>query len=109
MAIIPPAPIAAYFAADGGDSPEAVSRCFTDDATVTDEGDTHRGRLAIAAWKADATTKYSYALEPFSIGTQGDRIVVACHLEGDFLGSPLDLRFIFTVRDDKIAELEIIP
>ncbi len=109
MAIDPPAPIAAYFVADASDSSEAVSRCFANDATVTDEGHTHRGRLAIAAWKADATTKYSYTLEPFSIGFDGDRIVVVCHLEGDFLGSPLDLRFIFRLQDDKIAELEIIP
>jgi hypothetical protein len=109
MAIILPSPIAAYLAADASDSPEAVSRCFADDATVKDEGHTHIGRLAIAEWKADATTKYSYTLEPFSIGAEDDRIVVACHLEGDFLGSPLDLRFIFRLQSDKITELEIIP
>jgi len=109
MTIIFPAPVAAYFAADASDSPEFVSRCFTDDASVKDEGHSHIGRLAIAEWKADAMTKYSYTLEPFSIATEDDRIVVACHLEGDFLGSPLDLRFIFRLQSDKIAELEIIP
>lgn len=109
MAIDLPAPIAAYFQADASDSPEAVACCFTDDATVTDEGRTHCGRLAIADWKADAMTKYSYTLEPVSIGTEGDRIVVACHLEGDFLGSVLDLRFLFRLQGHKIARLEIIP
>ena len=40
-----PKPIAAYFTADKGDG-EAVSRCFTEDAVVKDEGHTHRGRAA---------------------------------------------------------------
>ena len=31
------------------------------------------------------------------------------HLEGDFPGSPLDLRYFFTLDGDKIAALEIIP
>ncbi len=45
-----PKPIAAYFAADGGDG-EAVSQCFTENATVKDEGHTHRGPAAIkTAW-----------------------------------------------------------
>jgi hypothetical protein len=35
--------------------------------------------------------------------------IVACHLEGDFLGSPLDLRFIFRLSGENIAELEIVP
>lgn len=109
MAVILPSPIAAYFAADASDSPEAVSLCFTDDAIVKDEGQTYAGRLAIAEWKADATTKYSYTSEPFSIDAEADHIVVACHLEGDFLGSPLDLRFIFRLHGNKIAKLEIIP
>jgi hypothetical protein len=109
MKIILPSPIAAYFAADANDSAEAVSRCFTDDATVKDEGHTHIGRLAIVEWKADATSKYSYTSEPLSIGAEDDRIVVSCRLKGDFLGSPLDLRFIFRLQGEKIAELEIIP
>ena len=54
-----PKPIAAYFTADKGDG-DAVSRCFTDDAVVKDEGHTHRGQAAIKAWKMDASTKYEY-------------------------------------------------
>ncbi len=40
-----PKPIAAYFTADKGDG-DAVSRCFSEDAAVKDEGHTHRGRAA---------------------------------------------------------------
>src|SRR5712691_7245877 len=81
-----PKPIAAYFAADGGDG-EAVSQCFTDNAVVKDEGHTHKGRAAIKEWKT----------------------VVTSHLVGNFPGSPVDLRFFFKLEGDKIASLEIIP
>ena len=107
--IILPSSIVAYFAADASDIPEAVPRCLTDNATVKDEGHTHVGRLAIVEWKADATSKYSYTSEPLSIGAEDDRIVVSCRLNVDFLGSPLDLCFIFRLQGDEITELEIIP
>jgi hypothetical protein len=44
-----PEPIAAYFNADKRDS-EAVARCFTNQAVVTDEGQTHSGPAAINAY-----------------------------------------------------------
>jgi hypothetical protein len=47
--IILPEPIAAYFDADKRNV-EAIARCFTDDAEVKDEGQTHTGiRLEHAA------------------------------------------------------------
>ena len=40
-------PIAAYFAAESS-GPEAVVRCFTNNAVVKDEGQTYEGLAAIA-------------------------------------------------------------
>ena len=37
-----PTPIAAYFAADKGDS-ETLSQCFIENAVVKDEGHTYKG------------------------------------------------------------------
>lgn len=108
MSIILAEPIAAYFAADRADG-EAVARCFTEDAVVTDEGRTHVGRAAIAAWKSEASTRYSYTSEVIALGEIDGRTVVTCHLVGDFPGSPADLRFFFILRGDKITSLEIIP
>ena len=103
-----PKPIAAYFTADKGDG-EAVSRCFTEDAVVKDEGHTHRGRAAIKAWKTDASTKYQYTCEPFAGEAKDGKTVVTSHLVGNFPGSPIDLRYFFGLEGDKIASLEIIP
>ncbi|WP_439532520.1 nuclear transport factor 2 family protein [Polymorphobacter sp.] len=101
--------IHAYFTADKGRDAEAVSACFTDSAVVTDEGHTHTGRPAIAHWKAEASNQYTYAVEPFALATQRGQTVVTSHLVGNFPGSPVDLRYLFTLQDDHIAALEIKP
>jgi len=108
MAIELPGPIAAYFTADRGDG-EAVARCFTADAVVTDEGQDHRGRAAIAAWKAAASKQYRYTVEPVALETQGGTAVVTAHVAGDFPGSPVDLRYVFALDGDGIAALDIRP
>ena len=103
-----PKPVAAYFAADRSTS-EAVSQCFTEDAAVKDEGHTHIGRAAIRKWKTEVSAKYQYTCEPLSCETKDGMTIVTCHLEGNFPGSPVDLRFHFTLEEDKIASLEVIP
>jgi hypothetical protein len=103
-----PAPIAAYFTADQGDS-EAVAQCFTDNAVVKDEGRTYHGRAAIKQWKADVSAKYQYTSEPIACEQQDGKFVVTSRLTGNFPGSPVNLRFFFGLVGDKIASLEIIP
>ena len=103
-----PKPVAAYFTADEGDG-EAVSKCFTENAIVKDEGHTYKGRAAIKAWKTDASAKYEYTCEPFACEEKDGKTVVTSHLVGNFPGSPVDLRFFFTLEGGKISSLEIIP
>jgi hypothetical protein len=103
-----PKPIAAFFAADKLDG-EAVSRCFTENAVVKDEGDTHTGRAAIKQWKTEASKKYEYTSEPFACEQRDDEVIVTSKLTGNFPGSPVDLRFFFDLAGDKIAALEITP
>lgn len=103
-----PAPISNYFAADKTDG-ESVARCFTDTATVKDEGRTYTGREAIRAWRTEVSAKYSYVSEPKAVAKDGDTTVVTSRLTGNFPGSPADLRFFFRLDGDKIAELEIRP
>jgi phenylpyruvate tautomerase PptA (4-oxalocrotonate tautomerase family) len=103
-----PHPIAAYFSADAKDG-DAVARCFTDDGVVTDEGQTHRGRAAIKAWKDTASLKFTYTTKPFASKTESGLTVVTSHVVGDFPGSPVDLRYAFGVKGDKIASLRVTP
>jgi len=108
MTINLPQPVCAYFTADKGDS-EGLSRCFTEDAVVKDEGHTYNGRAAIMKWKADASTKYEYTSEPIACEQQAGKTVVTSRLTGNFPGSPVNLRFFFELEGDKIASLGIIP
>ncbi len=108
MSLSLPDPIARYFAADAADG-AAVAACFAADAVVADEDRTHRGRAAIARWKTEASAKYAYVSVPVAVDDQGDRIVVTAHLTGNFPGSPVDLRYAFTLAGTEIARLEIVP
>src|SRR5258706_7166404 len=95
-------PIAAYFTADKGDG-EAVSQCFTENAVVKDEGHTHKGRAAIKEWKTDASAKYEYTCEPFACEENDGKTDVTGHLAGNFPGSAVDLRVLFTLEGRQIS------
>jgi hypothetical protein len=103
-----PEPIAAYFEADQRDS-DAVARCFTREALVVDEGRTHTGLAEITAWKTAASAQYSYIAEPIALRKKARKYIVTSRVTGDFPGSPIDLRHIFTLEHGKIASLEITP
>ena len=103
-----PKPVAAYFTADKADS-EAVSRCFTNDAVVKDEGHTYNGRAAIKKWKEEASAKYEYTSEPLACEGKDGKFVVTSRLTGNFPVSPVELRFFFELEGEKIASLTIIP
>jgi myo-inositol-hexaphosphate 3-phosphohydrolase len=107
MAIELPDVIAAYFAADRYSNPEATAQCFTEGAVVRDEGKTYTGRNEIRRWKAEASTKYTYTAEPIAIEAEAGHTVVTSHVAGNFPGSPVDLRYRFALRGEKIAGLEI--
>ena len=109
MSIDLPDAIDAYFSSDKTGNAQAMAACFTQDATVVDEGNTYTGRDAIRQWMANASTQYTYTVEPFDIAEDGQRTIVTSHLVGNFPGSPVDLRYFFVLRGDKIAGLEIVP
>ena len=101
-----PLPIAVYFAADRSDA-NAVARCFSESAVVIDERREHRGRPAITRWRAKATAKYHYTSEPIAVDGSGPEVTVTARVTGNFPGSPVELRYRFTLEGASIAKLEI--
>lgn len=77
---------------------------FSDDAVVLDEGHTHRGREAIAAWIAKTTAAYRPS---YRLITELDPSRVEVEVSGTFPGSPIRLHFAFTLRGEQISRLEI--
>ena len=105
--ILLPEPVAAYFDANRDMDAAAMAAPFADDAVVTDEAQTISGAAAIRDWIDRATVGNSAVAEPLSADTDGDTLVVACRVRGDFPGSPVPLTFRFVLRGDRIAALEI--
>ncbi|WP_138732081.1 nuclear transport factor 2 family protein [Modestobacter excelsi] len=102
-----PAVVRSYLTARDADT---AVHTFTDDAVVVDDGATHRGAEAVLSWLHRAASEYTYTTE--LTGAQrinGDHSLVVQHLVGDFPGGVVDLRYQFTVRGDRIAELTIAP
>ena len=107
MTIKLPKPIEDYFDADRTGGPDAVAAAFTENGVVKDKGKTYRGRDAIRAWMGEESQQYSYTVEPFLIVAENGKTQVTAHTAGSFPGSPIDLRFLFVLAGDKVAELEI--
>lgn len=108
MTVKLPQAIQAYFDADNARVPDAVAAAFTDDAVVRDAGETRVGRESIREWKIETDQKYTSTLaEPFLLTIENGKTQVTSHLSGNFPGSPVDLRYFFVLKGDKIADLEI--
>ncbi|GAA1849855.1 nuclear transport factor 2 family protein [Asanoa iriomotensis] len=102
MNTLPPA-IAGYLSG-------ADARFFTADAVVRDDGHTYRGTEEIRDWLGRVSGEYTWTATPTgSIKLDDLRYEVRQHLEGDFPGGVVDLRYRFTLRGDLVSELVIEP
>lgn len=102
-----PSPVQAYFDADQDAAGPAPTSAFAIDAVVKDEGETHMGHKAIAAWWRAAKTQYQHTADLREISESDGRITVLAEVSGKFPGSPAMLSFMFTLKDKAIATLEI--
>ncbi len=102
-----PEPVRAYLTAAEAGDPAAIAATFAEDATVTDEGQTHTGRPAIRAWREQVASAYTWTSEVTGVRRAGDTWVVSVRLEGDFPGHVAELDQRFTVRDGMITGLHI--
>src|ERR1700740_1919310 len=100
MALNVPEPVAAYLAAEEKKDADALSRCFTEDGIVHDEGRDYRGRKSIRQWKRGVDAKYQYVLQTVNAQTPGDKVNVRVRLTGEFPGSPVELHYIFKLSND---------
>lgn len=102
-----PQPVRAYFEADGKNNCEAVVACFAPGAAVHDEGRVHSGDHAIGSWWEYSKAKYRHVAEPLEADTDEGGTRVLAKVTGEFPGSPAKLTYVFRLRGDKIAALEI--
>ena len=85
-----------------------IGQCFTEDATVVDEQQTHRGRSEIQQWQAASRKKWEYTFTAKGGSPRGpDGYVIDGHLSGNFPGGEADVMYAFTLRAGLISRLEI--
>lgn len=105
-----PEMITRYLVAHRARDLDTAMAYYTDDAVTVDEGHAYRGKAEIRDWLAHSASEFTYTIELVGAERVDDEHYVAVHhLEGDFPGGVADLRFRFTLRDGKIAELVIEP
>jgi len=104
---LPPA-IASFFHAFNAKDTNAFLAPFTPDALVADEGHEYRGTAAIKGWFDTVNSKYKPSIEATDLADAGGEIVVTTQVSGTFPGSPIQLHYHFTLKDDKIAALSIV-
>lgn len=107
---VPPA-VARYLSAQGDEEGrQSVVEAFTADARVTDEGIDYDGRDGIRAWLDKTGSEYTYTTALIGQRQEGpDQWTVVAHLEGDFPGGVVDLRYRFSLEQDRISRLIIAP
>lgn len=79
--------------------------CFSENATVFDEGRTYNGRSEIQQWIAKANEEYKTAVVPKEYDEK-DSIMLA-EVSGTFVGSPIVLKYHIEIVDEKINSLKI--
>ncbi|TJY59984.1 nuclear transport factor 2 family protein [Sinimarinibacterium sp. CAU 1509] len=102
-----PTAVARYLDICNGKHASGLDQCFTESATVRDEGQTHRGPEAIDAWLREAQRKFAYTVEPIDVTQRDSTLMVLARVSGDFPGSPVELTHVFRMRGDRIDALEI--
>ena len=94
---------------DRHDTDVALS-AFAPDAAVFDDGKEFHGTDEIRTWLTTAASEYTFTRTLVSAEPIDDYTwLVVNHLEGNFPGGTVDLRYRFALSDDLISELVIAP
>lgn len=109
VTVLPDAITAYQDAHDRHDAPVALSQ-FAHDAVVTDDGHTYTGTDEIDSFIRGAASEYTFTRTLIDAAEiAAGEWIVTNHLEGDFPGGTVDLRYRFRLDGDRIARLDIAP
>jgi ketosteroid isomerase-like protein len=102
--------LAAHLAAHEARDVERELACYAEEAEVTDEGRTYRGTAEIRAWLGRAASEYTYTSELTAVRQDdAEHWTAVRHLEGNFPGGVVDLRYRYTLAHNHITNLTIAP
>ena len=97
-----PEPLATYFAGHNNHDVDAMIGPFAEAAIVKDEGQEVRGLPAIRKWMEESNAKYTVAVIVINVAETAANTTVRGRVLGNFPGSPVELRFIFTLDQGRL-------
>lgn len=107
MSTTMPQPIAAYMQAHDPHNTDAMLEALAPDAVITDDGKTYTTPDTIRAWSDASHAAYQPHYRILEVVQNDDVTRVTAEVSGNFEGSPANLQFDFTLKDDQIATLDI--
>ncbi|MDF3822324.1 nuclear transport factor 2 family protein [Leptospira sp. 96542] len=102
-----PVPIETYIQASNDSDLKKVLSCFTDTATVLDEGKILTGHNAIGKWFRKTRSKYQFKSSPIALKGKDKKLILTAEVSGNFPGSPITLDYQFQIVSDLIQDLRI--
>ena len=106
----PPETVRRYQDAHDRHDTDVAFSAFAPDAAVFDDGKEFQGTDEIRSWLTTAASEYIFTRTLVSAEVvDDDTWLVVNHLECNFPGGVVDLRYNFTLRGDLICELVIAP
>jgi hypothetical protein len=102
---LPPAVVGFFHAHNAGETDDFAS-LFAATAAVHDEQREYRG-AAIKEWIDGAIAQFKPQAELLDAVVSGDEWTVTAQVSGTFPGSPVQLRYCFALKGDRIASLRI--
>jgi ketosteroid isomerase-like protein len=105
-----PATVRRYQDAHDRHDTDVALSAFAPDAAVFDDGKEFHGTDEIRTWLTTTASEYTFTRTLVSAEpVDDDTWLVVNHLEGNFPGGVVDLRYRFALGDDLISELVIAP
>jgi uncharacterized protein (TIGR02246 family) len=108
MSVKLPKLIDTYVKAQNAYDADTALACFSENATVLDEGETLTGKKAIREWMEKTKKKYSPKFRPISIKENNKEIIMTTEVSGTFDGSPVNLDYHFKIKDNLIEDLRVV-
>ena len=103
-----PSVVTTYLEAHVNHHYDRAAATFTPDAVVIDDGHTYTSIKQIRPWLERSSTEWEYTTTPTGQQTTDDEhVIVRVHLEGNFPGGQVDLRYQFTLTGNLITALAI--
>ena len=102
-----PKVLADFLAAQKEFNSDAFVKAFAGDATVHDEGGDYLGTAEIKLWNETTNAKYHTRMEAIAFEENNGENILTILMSGTFPGSPLEAKFHFIIKNEKIESLRI--